>query len=376
MTPPLPHGIANETQYKKRHLESGICKPSLILGLNPRHKTPLPRCFGPDIMHLLALNVPDLFIPLWRGTFNCNKTNDRSTWTWAVLKGAVWEAHGRDVAAATPYLPGSFDRPPCNPAEKISSGYKAWEFLLYFYGLGPGVFYNVLPTIYYHHFCKLILAVCIINQHKIRINDLKRAHQALVEFAHEFEVLYYQRRTDRLHFVRQSIHALTHLAEEALRLGPLICTSQWTMERTIGSLGMEIRCHVNPYANLSQRALQRCQVNMLKAMIPDLEGPDNSIPRGTKDLGDGYILLRARDRTARQVDVAESQALRRYLQSTHNKDLPEGWAPKVLRWARLRLPNGQVARSASKEKLKPLERVRMARNVLASHVTVRTLVLG
>ena len=198
----------------------------------------------------------------------------------------------------------------------------------------------------------------------------------MVEFAHEFEVLYYQRRTDRLHFVRQSIHALTHLAEEALRLGPLICTSQWTMERTIGSLGMEIRCHVNPYANLSQRALQRCQVNMLKAMIPDLEGPDNSIPRGAKDLGDGYILLRARDRTARQVDVAESQALRRYLQSTHNKDLPEGWAPKVLRWARLRLPNGQVARSAWKEKLKLLERVRMARNVLASHVTVRTLVLG
>ncbi|EDR10718.1 uncharacterized protein LACBIDRAFT_315413 [Laccaria bicolor S238N-H82] len=38
----------NETQYKKRRLESGICKPSLILGLNPRHKTPLPRCFGPD----------------------------------------------------------------------------------------------------------------------------------------------------------------------------------------------------------------------------------------------------------------------------------------------------------------------------------------
>ena len=148
------------------------------------------------------------------------------------------------------------------------------------------------------------------------------------------------------------------------------------MEHTIGSLGMEIRCHVNPYANLSQRALQRCQVNMLKAMIPDLEGPDNSIPRGAKDLGDGYILLRARDRTMCQVDVAESQALRRYLQSTHNKDLPEGWAPKVLQWAWLGLPNGQVAQSAWKEKLKQLERVRMARNILASHVTVCTLVLG
>jgi hypothetical protein len=115
----------NETQYKKRHLESGICKPSLILGLNPQHKTPLPLCFGPDIMHLFSLNIPDLFIPLWQGTFDCDKTDDRITWTWAVLKGAVWEAHGQDVAAATPYQPGSFDCPPCNPAEKISSGYKA-----------------------------------------------------------------------------------------------------------------------------------------------------------------------------------------------------------------------------------------------------------
>ena len=38
------------------------------------------------------------------------------------------------------YLPGSFDCPPHNPAEKISSGYKVWKFLLYLYGLGPGVF--------------------------------------------------------------------------------------------------------------------------------------------------------------------------------------------------------------------------------------------
>lgn len=142
----------------------------------------------------------------------------------------MWEAHGRDVAVATPYLPGSFDRPPHNPAEKISSGYKAWEFLLYLYGLGPGVFYNVLPQIYYKHFCKLVLAVHIINQHHIKTDDLKVAHQALVEFAHEFELLYYQRRTDCLHFVRQSIHALTHLASEVVHLGPLICSSQWTME--------------------------------------------------------------------------------------------------------------------------------------------------
>ena len=354
----------NERQYKKRRLETGICKPSIFLGLDPRHKVAIPLCFGSDIMHLESLNIPDLLIPLWRGTFDCDKTDSRSTWPWAVLHGDVWEAHGRDVAAATPYLPGSFDRPPRNPAEKISSGYKAWEFLLYLYGLGPGVFYNVLPQTYYQHFCKLVFAVRIINQHQIKTEDLQAAHQALVEFAHEFELLYYQRRTDRLHFVRQSIHALTHLALEVIRLGPLICSSQWTMERTIGNLVEEIRSHLHPYANLSQRGLERCQINALKAMFPDLEEPENPIPRGAKDLGNGFVLLRARDGTARHITDAECQVLKCYLRDTRGIDTPQDWSPKISRWARLRLPNGQVARSAWKEKLRPLEKVRMARNVM------------
>ena len=135
------------------------------------------------------------------------------------------------------------------------------------------------------------------------------------------------------------------------------------MERTIGNLGEEIRSHVHPYANLSQRGLQRCQINALKAMFPDLEESKDAIPRGAKDLGNGYILLRAREETARYMEDAECKALKLYLQDTCNVDTPQNWSPKISRWARLRLPNGQVARSAWKEKLRPLKKVRMARNV-------------
>lgn len=81
------------------------------------------------------------------------------------------------------------------------------------------------------------------------------AHQALIEFAHDFELLYYQHKTERLHFVHQSIHALTHLASEVIRFGPLICSLQWTIERTISNLGQEIRQPSQPYANLSQRGV-------------------------------------------------------------------------------------------------------------------------
>jgi hypothetical protein len=46
-------------------------------------------------------------------------------------------AHGWLVAdATTPFFPSSFHRPPRNPAEKISSGYKAIEYFHYLLDLG------------------------------------------------------------------------------------------------------------------------------------------------------------------------------------------------------------------------------------------------
>lgn len=134
------------------------------------------------------------------------------------------------------------------------------------------------------------------------------------------------------------------------------------MERTIGNLGEEIRQPSNPYANLSQRGLLRCQVNALMAMIPDLGPPAPSLPRGAFDLGQGYILLRAQDRYSRLMRPQEASALLRYLGNAAAEN-DSGWCPKVVRWARLRLPNGQVARSRWKESLKPLGKLRTSRNV-------------
>ena len=182
-------------------------------------------------MHLASFNLADLLVSLWRGQLSDNETTDSvATWPWAVLRGDTWEQHGKAVAEATPYLPGSFDRPPRNIAEKINSGYKAWEWLLYLYGLAPALLYGILPQPYYSHFCKLVQAMKIIQQYNIKTYDLITAQQLLQSFAHEFETLYYQRQTSRLHFCRQSIHALLHLAPEVARLGPPICSSQWTME--------------------------------------------------------------------------------------------------------------------------------------------------
>lgn len=191
----------NENNYKARRLATGICKPSLLSAMHQDRFLGMPGCCGSDIMHLLCLNLPDLFIPLWRGTFTYENSDNKATWDWAVLQGDVWTQHGQAVANATPYLPGSFGRPPRNPAEKINSGYKAWEFMLYLYGLGPGLLYNVLPEKYWKNFCKVVFGVRLILQKSILAEELLEAHIALAESAKEFEELYYQRRTDRLHFV-------------------------------------------------------------------------------------------------------------------------------------------------------------------------------
>lgn len=283
----------NDTQYKKRRLETGITKPTIFLGVPNNRILGIPGCFGSDIMHLGTFNLSDLLLSLWRGQLDCERTDSISSWPWAILRGAIWEQHGKDVAECTPYLPGSFDRPPRNIAEKINSGYKAWEWLLYLYGLAPALLFDILPQPYYSHFCKLVQGMRIIQQHHIKTADLVIAGDLLKSFTHEFETLYYQRRVDRLHFCRQSIHALLHLASEVTRIGPPICSSQWTMERTIGNLGEEIRQPSNPYANLSQRGLLRCQVNALTAMIPDLQKNVSILPRGAIDIGKGYALLRA-----------------------------------------------------------------------------------
>lgn len=130
------------------------------------------------------------------------------------------------------------------------------------------------------------------------------------------------------------------------------------MERTIGNLTQELRQPSNPYANLSQHALLRCQINALKNIVPDLVEPTSHLPRGAVDLSDGYILLRRRDTIARPLLRDENLALVAYL----GPGLGTQSQFSVIRWGRLRL---QIARSSWVES-KPLEKLRMAQNIKVS----------
>ncbi|KAL1725665.1 hypothetical protein EV714DRAFT_220906 [Schizophyllum commune] len=323
-------------------------------------------------MHHIALNIPDLLIGLWRATLYCDKDNGDSidTWKWAVLRGDMWKAHGKTVADATPYLPAIFDRPPRNPADKINSGYKAIEYLNWLFVLGPGLLYHVLPEPYFSHFCMLTCAIRKLHSRSISPDALRDSQSMLLTFVTNFENIYYEQRTARIHFMRQSIHSLTHLAREIHLLGPAGLYSQWTMERTIGNLGQEIRQPSNPYSNLSERAVIRAQLNAVKALIPGLGGPapaPNRLVQRAHDLGRGYSFRRARDEIAQAMPSSHADALRDYLEQ-HRVTSATGLHPlRVQRWARLALPNGHVCRSAWKEETKAHgSGLRIARNIVHS----------
>ena len=277
-------------QYEARRRETGIRKPSIVEGLSKTF--PIPGCFPADSMHL-ELNIAQLQVSLWRGTIEHSKDDDPSAWPFAILRNhQIWQAHGAAVAAAHQYIPTCVEsRTPRNPAEKISSGYKAIEYLLYIFGLCPALLYGMLPPEFYYHFCKLVFGIRIIHQRRKSQEELLSAHKALLEYVYQFELLYYKRQISRLHFVRPCIHALVHLVPEHFRVGSLTEVSQWTMERTIGNLGEEIRLHSDPYANLTQRIIDRSRVNALKMMVPDLV-PNKQLPSEALDIGSNYLLLR------------------------------------------------------------------------------------
>ena len=188
--------------------------------------------------------------------------------------------------------------------------------------------------------CKLLHGIYIAHQHKILMISLKQAHQSLLDFILEFEQLYYRRHQCQIHFVRPCIHLFIHIAPEVLRAGPGIIGSQWVMERAIGDLGGEICLPSNPFANLSQRAVLRCQVNTLKVILPELNKPKNLLPRGTLDLCGSYVLLRAWEPRPSLMTDSEAVALQCYYEGQGQPLRDGGTSYRVVRWARLVIPTG------------------------------------
>ncbi|KAF8592803.1 hypothetical protein K439DRAFT_1650261 [Ramaria rubella] len=198
---------------------------------------------GP-LLYLAALC--DLLVPLWHGQFHCTATDSVETWPWAV-----------------------------------NTGYKAKEWQGHLYGLAPALLYGILPDNIWENFCLLVHAIQILHQHSIPY-----------EFHIGFERLYVKHRADRIHFVPC--------------LGPPILHSAWTIERTIGNLGGEIKQPSSPYANLSERGLKPIVKNVKKSLYSSI------------DLGDSYKLLTSHGGHIGEAIQIAWCAWKEHTQASHN----------------------------------------------------------
>ncbi|KAJ7136449.1 hypothetical protein C8R43DRAFT_893888, partial [Mycena crocata] len=96
-------------------------------------------------------------------------------------------------------------------------------------------------------------------------------------------------------------------------------------------------------------------------MIPNLEPPEKGLPTGSEDIGNGYVLLPAHDEYQQVIEGRYGEAISDYLAAEEGEMADAGWNPRAARWARMRLPNGQIIRSVWKES--KLFTVRIARNL-------------
>ena len=372
----------NQTQYEQLRKAMGLTKPGIFSALS--RALHFPHLLLPDMMHLCFLNYPCLLVELWRGTIKGGKADVRK-YPFAVLADDnVWKEHGLEVERVWPFLPGFFDRAPCNIAAKWSSGYKSIEQQTYLYNYAPHMLRRLLPPEHWRHLCKSVCAVRNLWEYEIPQAHLVRSRKLLNEATMDFERIYYKRDPDQLHFVRPVIHTLWHLPDQVYLHGLLVVCTQQPMERIIGQLGPaggETRQPSRPYANLSQRAARHVNVNAAQALMPSLDRAEVCairIPRGAELIGNDFLLLRALERSYSVARPVEARAFYDYFRRT-NPGLIEGkncsdFKYVLCRWARMCLPNGMVVRSAWKEQLKPLNCLRMARCVKVSHMSPRSYV--
>ncbi|VDC06753.1 unnamed protein product [Peniophora sp. CBMAI 1063] len=234
--------------------------------------------------------------------------------------------------------------------------------------MAPAMLHGVMPEPFYTHFCKAAAAVRILHQRSVKRDDLDKAYVLMNQVCEEFEWIYCARKTARIHLVRHAIHIAHHQARDATRFGMGSYLSQYTCERSIGILEALVRQPSNPYKNLSNEAVLLAQLHALYARAPELDPhrDNGKLPHTAIKLDGDYALLHATERTPHEVKPEERAAIVRYMASfgvaVHNE-----WDGAITRWARLRLPNGQVARCAWRETLKELHKLRISRNIKIIH---------
>ena len=207
--------------------------------------------FPIDTMHLNYENIAKNLWKLWSGVWDSSEFDEEDTF---LLSRQVLQEIGSDLVKAKAHIPAVLGRAPKNIAQEWSA-FTAEEWINWTLFYSPIVLEKRLPERYFKNWCVFSKLCALCHQKSIRKELLHLIESLSIEFFNGYEKLYSRYNGERSFLMRYVFHLVLHLADSVRSCGPLYGTSQFPMERFIGTLGPMIKSNSKPAENLTKHLL-------------------------------------------------------------------------------------------------------------------------
>nr|XP_023013056.1 uncharacterized protein LOC111503073 isoform X1 [Leptinotarsa decemlineata] len=196
------------------------------------------RNFPLDYMHLICLGVvKKLIVSLWLGGKPGIKLSHHQVKT-----------SSKSLVNHSSQIPSEFSRKPRSLDD--AKRWKATEFRLFLFYLGPVVLQPVLDQDKYVHFITLHVALSFLSNSKFA-NHYEYAESLLKYFVETFMTLYGSEN------VSHNIHNLLHLCDDVKYLGPIDQFSAFPFENHMQKLKKLVRKGEKPLEQISRRIYEQ-----------------------------------------------------------------------------------------------------------------------
>lgn len=236
-----------------------------------------PSSFPYDFMHLIWENLIKNLILHWTGKF---KDLDDGAESYR-LPNAIWEAIGESTASSGSTIPSAYGSRVPNIATNSSyCSAEMWSFWTLY--LGPVLLRRRFQhQKYYKHFVRLVRLLNICLQFEITDDEIEDLRSGFIQWVKDYEryayfihfaalqhlmdvhSIYYQHDPGRISTCPVTVHALLHITDSIVAMGPVWCYWAFPMERYCGSLQPAIQSRRFPYASLDRYVTENAQLTQI-----------------------------------------------------------------------------------------------------------------
>ena len=213
----------NHREADEIAMETGIVgMPEIVRRFDSVHAY---RSFPVDLMHLLLENIAPFMVSIWTG--DVDTEGDHCY----LSSPAAMRKVDQILIDSGSGINDSLRRP---RALSVRGMWKADEWRTFIDTTSLVALTDVLPTDILNGW-KLFVDICELSfRPEVTSQDVERLSQLCLNFFRHFSDTYYGGRPERIHLMRFTIHLLLHISDSTISCGPLVCVSQFSVERQIG----------------------------------------------------------------------------------------------------------------------------------------------